>query len=281
MALRAALIAVAVLFSGCGGIFFQPSNRIDPRLDELKAPYEVVKFKSGDGTELKGLFLPAKKLPAKATVVQFHGNGENMTSHVLFCWWLLAEGYNVFSFDYRGYAGSQGSPSIKGAVADGIAALEYVKSRKDVDSGKLVVLGQSLGGAIAPASLVLGSTEGVRAVVLDSTFSSYRSIARRKLGGIWLTWPLQYPLSLLFPDSRSPRKNVGKLGVPLLMLHGDADDVVPLAEGRALFAAAREPKEFWEIPGGKHTDGLTVFHREIREKLLSWLDSKMGSDSNR
>jgi uncharacterized protein len=275
MALRAAVIAVAVLFSGCGGIFFQPSNRIDPRLDEMKAAYEVVKFKSGDGTALKGLFLPAKKLPAKATIVQFHGNGENMTSHVLFCWWLLAEGYNVFSFDYRGYAGSEGSPSIKGAVADGIAALDYVRSRKDVDPSRLAVLGQSLGGAIAPAALVLGSTAGVRAVILDSTFSSYRSIARRKLGELWLTWPLQYPLSLLFPDSRSPRRYIAKLGVPLLMLHGDADDVVPLAEGKALFAAASEPKELWVIPGGKHTDGLTVFHREMREKLLDWLDGKL------
>ncbi len=274
-AARLLLILGPVAAAGCTRLFFQPSAKIYGRLDAVGARYEGVRFRSVDGTGLTGVFLPAAPGPAKGTVIQFHGNAENMTTHFLFVYWLVAKGYNVFVFDYRGYGASDGSPSVAGAVQDGIAAIDYVRSRKDVDPSRLVVYGQSLGGALAVASVALGVPNGIRAIVLESTFHSYRSIARRKLARFWLTWPLQWPLSLLFSDRYSPVDYLAKLpACPILVIHGDSDEIVPYREGQELFARARKPKEFWTVPGGRHLEAFGGrFGTENRPRLVEFLDA--------
>ena len=244
------------------------------RPERVGAVWEEAKFKSADGTDLTGLWFPARGGPSKGVVVQFHGNGENMTSHYLFVYWLALEGYDVFAFDYRGYGASGGKKSISGAVADGAAAIAAARKRAGGSSGRIVVLGQSLGGAIALASLEKDGGEGVKGVVLDSTFSSYRGVAQEKLGHLWLTWPLQWPLSrLLISDRYAPYKLIGRRKpVPLLVMHCENDPVVPYAQGRALYDAAAAPKEFWKIAGSGHTEALGNRGAQYRRPLVDWLD---------
>ncbi len=278
----AALILLAT-FCGCGGMYFHPSNYADPRFEPVMTGaglnYEAVTFRSSDGTELRGIFFPSTAT-ANGTIVHFHGNGQNMTSHAFQVAWLAKDRYNVFVFDYRGYGASDGKPSISGAVEDGAAALRYVRSRPGVDPERIVVFGQSLGGALAIASVAKENPSGVKAVVVEGTFASYRALARDKLNDLWLTWPLQYPLSYFFPDSMSAKRFVKQIAPrPLLVIHGDADRVVPLKHGLALYDEAADPKQLWQVPGAGH---LGIFYKqsgfadELRPRLVEFLDNVLA-----
>ncbi|MDE2510464.1 MAG: alpha/beta fold hydrolase, partial [Elusimicrobia bacterium] len=243
--------AAAFLLSGCTNIFLQPDRALHFSPDRVGAKWEEAHFQSADGTELTGLWFPAAKLPAKGVVVQFHGNGENMTAHFLYVYWLALEGWDVLAFDYRGYGASGGKKSLSGSIADGAAALAYARAK--APGLPLVVVGQSLGGAVAVAALDRDGGKDLAALVLDSSFASYRRVARDKLGRLWLTWPLQWPLSFLISDRWAPERLIARRRkVPLLLLHAPDDPVVPFNEGRRLYEKAPEPKAFWTVPGKGH-----------------------------
>ncbi|NNN04393.1 MAG: alpha/beta fold hydrolase [Elusimicrobia bacterium] len=269
----------AVLTSGCTNVFLQPDRALHMRPEQAGAKYEAVNFLSADGTKLCGLWFPARPGPAKGVIVQFHGNGENETSHFLYVYWLALEGWDVLAFDYRGYGASGGEKSLDGSVADGKAALAFARSR--APGLPLVVIGQSLGGALALAALD-GDGAGLRALVLDSTFSSYRSVTRAKLAQFWPTWPFQWLAYVLISDRFSPSRLIARRKlVPLLMLHAPADPVVPYAEGRRLYARAPGPKEFWDVPGAGHLLALGRDGGEFRPKLARWLDAALGARRSR
>lgn len=276
--MRALLLAAAACLAGCTNVFLQP-DRVHRWLPErTEGRWEDVRFKSADGTELIGIWFSAKRAPSKGVIVHFHGNGENLTTHYLFVYWLAAEGYDVFTFDYRGYGGSGGKKGLSGSIDDGVAALRAARGRAGGSRERLVVLGQSLGGALALAALDRDGGEGVRAVVLDSTFASYRAVARLKLASLWLTWPLQHPLSaLMISDRWAPKRLIGRRKpVPLLMMHSVDDPVVPYSQGRRLYELAPGPKEFWKIEGSGHTEAFYARASRYRPPFLAWLDRALG-----
>lgn len=262
--MRPLIISAVVLLSGCTNVFLQPDRALHLSPDKVGVKWEEARFKSDDGVGLTGLWFPATRTPAKGVVVQFHGNGENMTSHFLGVYWLALEGWDVLCFDYRGYGASEGDKSLSGAVRDGAAALAYARSK--APGLPLVVLGQSLGGAVALASLARDGGEGLRAVVLDSTFSSYKRMVRAKVRF----------LSFLVSDRYAPDRLVAaRKPVPLLMLHAPGDPVVPYAEGRRLYGLAPGPKEFWDVPGTGHTEALGTRGAEFRPRLARFLDDSL------
>jgi fermentation-respiration switch protein FrsA (DUF1100 family) len=269
-------LLLAVVLQGCTNIFLQPDRALHLNPDRVGGKWEADEFKSADGTMLTGLWFPSSKSTAKGVVIQFHGNGENMTSHFLYVYWLALEGWDVFTFDYRGYGASGGDKSLSGSVADGVAALRFARAK--APGLPIVVIGQSLGGALALASLDRDGGEGLRALVLDSSFSSYRRVAQIKLAGPWLTRPLQWPLSrLLISDRFAPDRLVARRKrVPLLMLHAPGDPVVPYSEGRRLYALAPEPKEFWDVPGTLHTQALGAEGAQFRPRLMKFLDDALA-----
>ena len=240
----------------------------------MGALWQEVHFKSDDGTELTGLWFPAKNTASKGVIVHFHGNGQNMTSHFLFVYWLALEGYDVFAFDYRGYGASGGKKSVSGAIEDGAAALSCARSRAGGARERLIVLGQSMGGALALAALDRDGGQGVRGIILDSTFASYQGVAQDKLRQWWLTWPLQWPLSrLLISDRYAPRRLIARRKpVPLLMLHAQGDPIVPYAQGRRLYELASEPKEFWKLDSRGHTEAMFALGPKYRPGILAGLD---------
>lgn len=266
------MIPLVVLSGGCTFLFFYPDSKVHRSPEGLGVGYEFVRFPSGDGTPLTGLFFPSARLPAHATVVHFHGNAENMTSHFMFSYWLAREGFNVFVFDYRGYGSSSGRPSQEGLVEDGVAALRYVRRRPEVDPSRILVFGQSLGGAVAVASLAELGSSGIRAIALESVFSSYRSVARAKLGRPLFLRFLWRPLAfVLISDRYRPLDYLQSLPhCPLLVIHGDRDPVVPYEEGLALFQAAREPKTLWTLKGGGHTQAFSAYGKVYRPRLVEF-----------
>ncbi len=256
--------------TGCARFFFMPTHEFVRTPTEIGLDYEDVYFNAADGVRLHGWWLPAETL-AQGTVVFFHGNAENISTHIGSVYWLPAAGFNVFMPDYRGYGWSQGEPSLPGIHADALAALQVVMQRRDIDTSRVVVLGQSLGAAVSIYA-VAHSPERVRikALIVDSVFASHRQITREKLGALWLTWSLQWPLALTVSDEFSPLKAIANIApVHLLMMHGAADQVIPLEHTRQVFAMANPPKALWEIPNAQHIQALQEV--AIRRRLVAYL----------
>lgn len=263
-----------LLLGGCvQSMFYYPDSVRYETPDVLGLRYESVQFTSADGTRLSGWFLPAenRKGPqdvraAKGTVVHFHGNAQNMSTHWRFVAWLPKQDYNVFVFDYRGYGQSEGKPEPKGVFEDSNAALNYVRTRADVDPERLFVFGQSLGGTNAIAVVGAGNRAGVKAAAIESTFYSYSAIANEKLQGA----------GLFVSDEYAASKYVAAVSpIPLLFIHGTADPVIPFAHSRRLLADAREPKRLIEVPGAGHLEPMTAlrFGPAYRKALTAFFES--------
>ena len=259
----------AALF-GCNGVFFLPYHAHVQTPRQLGLAYEDVYFQAGDGTPLHAWFLKAEG-KARGTILFLHGNAENISTHIMSVRWLPARGFNLFLLDYRGYGASGGTASLSGVQDDMDAALHTLLVRNDVDPDRVVVFGQSLGGAIAIYNVAHSPyRRHIRALVVESAFASYRQITREKLADFWLTWPLQWPLSWTVTDEYSPSKAVaGVSPIPLLIIHGDRDPIVPLHHGQRLYELAREPRQLWVVPGGGH---IQAFQSQIyRDRFVAYL----------
>ena len=266
--------------SGCvNGLFYFPDNIVYRTPSERFLEYQDVFFSSRDGTKLHGWFLPAKKSPI-GTVIHFHGNAQNLTAHSSFVDWLPGEGFNLFTFDYRGYGRSEGSPDRQGVYEDCIAAIEYIKTREDIDQEKILILGQSLGGTNAVTVLGKNRFTGIQAVVADSAFFSYRTIVRDKIGGIPLLSLLKWPLSyVIVSNKHSPESVIHKISpLPILLIHGTSDQVIPYHHSKWLFSMAKEPKILWTIEGGRHTEAFTEFGSLYRKRLVKFYKESLSKD---
>lgn len=272
------LLALAWLVSGCTHLFFQPQSREYLTPDQIGLAYQDVSFPGADGQSLHGWWLPAQG-KAEGTILFLHGNAENISTHIASVYWLPAQHYNVFLPDYSGYGRSQGTPSVAGAQQDINSAMEYLLQRTDIDHQRIVVLGQSLGGALSIYYVAHSPyRQNIKALVVESSFTSYVDIVREKLDAHWLTWPIQWLLSLTIDDTYSPLPVVTKISpTPLLIIHGDKDPVVPLHHGQELFAAAVQPKEFWLVAGGAHIEAFR--HKANQERLVQYLRQVLTIDA--
>src|SRR5258706_90463 len=142
------VLTLALAVNACTNLFFQPHHFQVLSPERFGLEYEDVTFTSSDGVELHGWFLPAEG-PALGTVLQLHGNAENISTHFTSVAWMPAEGFNVFAIDYRGYGASEGVATLEGVQLDIDAAMRTLLARGDVDKNRIVIYGQSLGGALA------------------------------------------------------------------------------------------------------------------------------------
>lgn len=206
--------------------------------------FDEVYFPTPDGQRLHGWLIPGGRA---LTWLWLHGNAGNI-SHRLDKISLVHHrlGVNVFIFDYRGYGKSTGRPSERGTYHDAAAAYDYLQSHPSIEPGKIVAFGGSLGSAIA---IDLAGKRKLMALILESPFTSVPAMAKR-------AFP-QLPLRLVRIKYDSLSK-IRHLRVPLLVIHGEADEVVPYPMGQELFAAANEPKRFFAIPGAGHNDTYLV-----------------------
>ena len=244
-----------------------------PTHDEPATPatwgfkFENVGFKSADGTPLHGWLIPKRGATERGTVVFSHGNAGSIGHHLGFVMWLVEAGYNVLMYDYRGFGKSGGSVDRRGMIDDVKAAFAYASQRRDLDVSRLVSFGHSLGGAKSVTALGEAPVKGLRAVVIDGAFASYRSMARIVGGRLGES---------LVTDELAPKDFVGKLSpVPLLVVHGSRDEVVPVSQGLQLFESAREPKTLFEVKAGRHGDSLSRDQGAFRKRMLAWLDGTL------
>jgi hypothetical protein len=225
---------------------------------DLGLPFEEVRLRTADGVGIHAWFVPGmpqKDNPRRRplTLLFFHGNAENLGVCVPLASLTRPYGYSLLLVEYRGYGRSDGRPSEKGLYLDGEAALDHLRSRKDVDPDRIVVWGRSIGGAVA---VRLAAGRGpVAGVVLESPFTSARDLLWE--GGYW---PL-YALSLFGSYRFDMASAIGQVRAPLLVIHGTEDEIVPFALGRRLYEMAPGRKRLRAIEGGGHND-LFDRHRD-------------------
>lgn len=211
----------------------------------LPAGAEDVWFTAADGPRLHGWYFERTDDPNSGTIIYFHGNGGNITNVGWLAQSLAKRGFNVLLFDYRGYGLSEGEATDEaGLYLDGEAALLYVVNEKHKVPERIILYGQSLGTTVATETATR-CTCG--ALILESGFSSASSLASRVLP--WLPRWLHFIGKNRFESARKLKA----INMPVLVSHGDPDLTIPTDEGRALFAAANEPKKLLICPGAGHS----------------------------
>ncbi len=230
------------------GLIFHPdkgNDSITP--DAYGIEYDDVTFRTEDGLNLHGWFVPGKKSSPDEdlhTLLWFHGNAGNI-NHRLGNLKMLHERVpvNVFIIDYRQYGRSEGKISEKGTYIDARAALAHLHSQKEINQEKIIFFGRSLGSAVA---VELALKEKCRALILETPFTSILEMGKK-------LYPF-LPVSLLLKTKYDSLSKIRNIKVPILIMHGDKDDLVPFEHGKRLYDMANEPKEFYTIPGAGHND---------------------------
>jgi len=205
------------------------------------APFEQIERRRADGTTQITWVMRHDAAAAGPWVVFFHGNGAPISSrlNILHYERLRQLGLNVIAPEYRGYAGTGGIPTEAGVERDGRTAYDYLVQTLHVPPSRIAIFGWSLGSAVA---VDVASHVPAAAVILEGAPSSLVDIGQIRYPFIPVRWLMRNPF-----DSMA---KIGSVHAPLLFLHSPDDAVVPISEGRRLFAAAPDPKQFVEIRGG-------------------------------
>jgi fermentation-respiration switch protein FrsA (DUF1100 family) len=271
---RVALMALfgmsTLTLAGCiERFFFYPDSARYTTPEQFGLKAEDVRLTASDGTRLHGWFLPAAG-PAKGTVLHLHGNAANVSNHLPLVAWMPARGFNVLMLDYRGFGQSEGKPTLDGIVEDALAALGYLRTRAGVDRDRIVVFGQSLGGATALRMLARDAA-GVRLAIIDSSFPSYRGIARDATAGSAMAPLAALAASALPSPDKDPEAALKSIRMPLIFIHGTRDSVIPHANSDALHVAA-PGSQLWKIPDAEHIAAM-AFPGAWREKLVAAMEA--------
>lgn len=242
-------------------LIYFPHRTLELSPQDLGMRFEEERL-AADGAEIHAWWLPVEG--ARLNVLVCNGNAGNM-SYRLERARLMQQrlSVGVLLFDYRGYGRSSGSPDEEGTYRDARAAYRHLVEKKGLVPERLVLFGESLGAAVA---VQLALEKPAAALVLESPFTSIPEMARA-------AYPFLPPVGPLIRTRYETAAKVARLRVPLLVLHGTRDTIVPLRQGQRVFAAAPEPKRFFAIPGAGHNDtylaGGEAYWRVWKEFLES------------
>jgi hypothetical protein len=238
-----------------------PSREVERTPDEVGLSYESVKLVTSDNVQLDGWFIPAAE--ARGVVLFCHGNAGNISHRLDSLLVFNKLRLSTLIFDYRGYGRSQGKPSEQGTYRDAEAAWQYLTRERGVPAPQIIFFGRSLGAAVA-AHLATIHTPG--ALIMESSFTSVPDIGAD-------AYPF-LPVRLLSRLDYNAKEKLENVACPVLIVHSRDDEIIPYKHGRALYAAAKEPKRFLELRGG-HNDGFLMSGKAYQEGLDSFLSESI------
>jgi fermentation-respiration switch protein FrsA (DUF1100 family) len=236
-------------------LLYHPDPTVPATAPLIAAGFAPFPLETEDGLTLSAWWHPPRR-PGGLTTALFHGNAGHLGYRLAGVMPLVASGHGVVLAAYRGYGGNPGRPSEDGLYADGRAALDAL-ARAGIASERVVVWGESLGTGVATK---LASEEPVAGVVLQSPYTSIADRAQE----LYPFLPAHY---MVF-DRFENEARMGLIRAPLLIVHGEADGVVPVAHGRRLFAAATAPKHGVFIPAAEHND---LSEHGLADHILAFL----------
>jgi len=242
-------------------IYVPDPKRVDPKEIGL-APLEEIVFKATDGTKLIAWYQPAK--PGKPTLLYLPGNSGSVAARAGKIRAIAASGYGFFIMNYRGYGGSGGRPTEARLVEDAVSAYDALRGL-GVGPMNIALYGESLGTAVATQ---LCERRKVKALVLESPFTSVVDVGK-------LAWPL-LPRAQIMADQFRTIDRIGSIGVPLFIIHGGRDAVIPLDMARHVFHAANEPKTLTVLPRAGHHD---LFEQGAWPRVNTFLEGLDGLEA--
>ena len=239
-------ILLLIVTMGC-------SNRIIfPGRNTYQDGPGIFKINTDDGLKLSAARLVNPK--AEYTILFIHGNAEDIGDLSEFLELFCRHGFSVMSYDYRGYGTSQGKPSEKNSYRDAEAVYDYLVDDLQTPPDRIIVLGRSIGGAMA---VHLACHKPMAGVILESTLlSAYRTIM---------------PIPLLPFDKFKNIDKIKNIHCPILIVHGTSDRIIPFSHGKKLFGLANQPKQHLWVSGAGHNDLLWVAKDQYWDAIENFL----------
>ena len=250
------------------GLIFFPMRDLEGTPKNYQLSYEDVFFPAADGIRLHGWFVPSSNATNSTTLLWFHGNAGNI-SHRLENLALLHRylDISIFIFDYREFGLSEGHISKAGTYQDARGAWDYLLMERGIEPNDILLFGRSLGTALA---VDLASSEPCLGAVLEAAFTSSHDMLKR------------YFFGAIPPElSQSTYDNIGKIHLiraPLLFIHGEYDEAIPVEMGQRLYESAQSPKRFLLIPGSGHNDTYVVGGFDYFHQWQMFLEECLGKD---
>jgi len=244
------------------GVVFFPDPCLIGTPADYNLQYEEVWFTAADGVKLHGWWVPKAGAPV---LVWFHGNAGNI-SHRLDNIKLLhgLAGVQIFIFDYREYGRSQGRISREGTFKDAAAAYRYVAETRGIPGQEIILFGRSLGSALATD---LAIKVPCRCLIIESPFTNSSDMAKL-FAPFLFDWRPSIPYDNL--------GKIDKVKAPVMVIHGEQDEIIPVDMGRRVFAAAPEPKDLYIIPRAHHNDTYMVGGEAYFQRLRDFIHRKAG-----
>jgi len=240
----------------CQSLFYYPDHDDHFPPEKFNIVYREIIIPD-EKFEIHARFFPAvTEGEAKGTIVQFHGNAENLKSHYISLVWLTRQGYNLFIYDYPGYGDSSGKTTRKNIRKTAGVVTSYIQEKKEKGElgKKLFFYGQSLGGTVMMEALIKNRELPLNGFILEATFDSYTSIALSQLTRHWYTYPLIPFLYVTIFDFGAPHGKLDTLypGTPKLILHGTADRTIPPRFAEHIYKEMAGPTTLKLIEGADH-----------------------------
>ncbi len=255
------LCGACSLFFCTASLIYHPTrlHYSDPRLFRLS--YKEQFFFGVDKNLIHSWYFPSLAKKPKATIIQFHGNSQNLTAQYLNLIWLVREGYNLFTFDYRGYGQSEGSPNTKKIIADTILLVKELQEQNQKKKTPLILYGQSLGSIIVIHTFIgLKENKYIAGIVLEGGFDSFQNLGRKIINQA-VSPPFGLLSYVFLSDYHATTNLIAKLSpLPILIIHGKHDMIVPISFGKKLYSLSHSPRDLLIVPNGKH--------------LINWLEKK-------
>jgi fermentation-respiration switch protein FrsA (DUF1100 family) len=257
LALIAYLGMTSLLYVTQRSLQYPASARVTDVIEAQLEGFEDIRLETSDGETLRGFWKPPEA--GRALILYFHGNGGNLWNRRDRVRALAQDGRGVLIVSYRSYSGSTGSPTEAGLHEDARTAYNF--AIREHDPALLLVYGESLGTGIA---VRLAAENPVAALVLDAPYTSTADVAA-------IRYPF-IPISILMHDQYRSIDIIDQVKAPILIMHGDADIIIPFSQGQALYAAAPQPKRFMAFPGNGHTSLLENGGLDLVRALLTGVE---------
>lgn len=256
-----AYLAIAIgMYSYQRKLMYLPNSPVSIPPHIALTGFDDIRFTTSDGETLQAWYLEAKK--DQPTILFFHGNAGSIAERIERLAYYQTQGYGALFVSYRGYGKSTGKPTETGLVADALASYDWL-TQKGLSAQNILVVGESLGAAV---SVRLAMQRSIKALIIEAPFTSTIDVAKSTYW--WL------PIELLMKDRFETIKIIDQIKVPLLIVHGDMDEVTNVEQGRKLYEKAGHPKTLKIIEGVNHND---LFVESVWQLETDFIEAVMAA----